>query len=88
VLTTSISNRIILREIIPLNLADIQETMKVDLKAVTPQEIQEAEMFVKMLPKAEEPILSVTDYRTKGIIAKAPSEKVLALEQIISRVQA
>jgi len=85
VLTTSISNRIILKEIIPLNLAEIKETMRVSLENVTPQEVNEAEQFVKMLPPATEDLLSVNDYRVKGI-GKKVSPRVLELEQIIARV--
>jgi hypothetical protein len=85
ILTTSISNRIILKEIIPLNLAEIKETMRVSLENVTPQEVNEAERFVKMLPPATEDLLSVNDYRTKGI-GKKVSPRVLELEQIIAQV--
>ena len=88
VLTLSLSNRIILRELIPLNLQDIKETMKVDLKEVTPKEIGEAEAFVKMLPAAEEELLNVADYRTMGIAERKVSPKVIELEQIISRAKA
>jgi hypothetical protein len=85
ILTTSISNRIILKEIIPLNLAEIKETMRVSLENVTPQEVNEAEQFVKMLPPATEDLLSVNDYRVKGI-GKKVSPRVLELEQIIAQV--
>ena len=85
ILTTSISERIILKEIIPLNLADIRETMRIDLSKVSSQDIAEAENFVKMLPKAEERLLNVDDYRTKGIEGKKVSEKVLELEQILAK---
>jgi hypothetical protein len=88
VLTLSISNRIILRELIPLNLQDVEETMRVDLKEVTPQDIEEAEAFVKMLPPAREELLNVTDYRTMGIAERKVSPKVIELEQIISRAKA
>lgn len=88
VLTLSLSNRIILRELIPLNLQDIEETMRVDLKEVTPQDIEEAEAFVKMLPPAKEELLNVSDYRTIGIAERKVSPKVIELEQIISRAKA
>jgi len=88
VLTLSLSNRIILRELIPLNLQDIKETLRVDLKAVTPQEIEEAEAFVKMLPSAKEELLNVNDYRCIGIEEKKVAPKVIELEQILSRAKA
>jgi hypothetical protein len=84
ILTTSISNRIILKELIPQNLADIQETMKVSLD-VTDKEIAEAEAFIKQLPHAEEDLLYVHDYRIKGIETPKVSPKVLELEAIMSK---
>jgi len=88
VLTLSLSNRIILRELIPLNLQDIKETMKVNIDEVTPQEVEEAEAFVKMLPPAKEELLNVEDYRTIGITERKVPPKVVALEEIISRAKA
>jgi hypothetical protein len=61
--------------------------MKVDLKDVTPQELEEAEAFVKMLPPAKEELLKVNDYRTIGIGEKKESPKVIELEEIISRAK-
>ncbi len=87
ILTVSLSSRIILRELIPLNLQDIKETMMADLKDVTPQELEEAEAFVKMLPPAKEELLSVSDYRTIGISEKKESPKVIELEEIITRAK-
>jgi hypothetical protein len=74
--------------LIPLNLQDIEETMRVDLKEVTPQDIEEAEAFVKMLPPAREELLNVSDYRTLGIGERKVPAKVIELEQIISRAKA
>jgi len=87
ILTTSISNRIILKEIIPLNLADIKETMRIDLAGITEKDVAEAEQFVKQLPTAKESLLYVSDYRVKGIKTKAVSPKVMELEAIISRAK-
>jgi hypothetical protein len=88
ILTTSISNRIILKEIIPLNLADIKETMRIDLSGITEQDIAEAEAFVKQLPIAKESLLNVSDYRVKGVKAKPITPKVMELEQILAKVKA
>lgn len=88
ILTTSISNRIILKEIIPLNLADIKETMRINFGDVTETEIAEAEQFVKMLPVAKQELLYVSDYRTKGITAKRVTPKVMELEAILSKATA
>jgi len=88
ILTTSISQRIILKEIIPLNLADIKETMRIDLTGVTEKDVAEAEQFVKMLPIAKEDLLYVSDYRTRGIKARPVTPKVLELEAILAKVKA
>jgi hypothetical protein len=85
ILTTSISNRIILKELMPLNLADIQETMKVSFEGITDKDIQEAETFIKQLPHATEDLLYVHDYRIKGIETPKVSPKVLELEAIMSK---
>jgi len=87
VLTTSISNRIILKELIPLNLADIRETMRVDLSQITEKDISEAEAFIKQLPPATEQLLYVSDYRTIGIEAPKVSPKVLELEEILAKTK-
>lgn len=87
ILTTSISNRIILKELIPLNIADIRETMKIDLTNLTEKDVQEAEVFIKQLPHAEESLLYVHDYRILGIETPKVSPKVLELEAILSKAQ-
>lgn len=84
-LTVSLSNRIILKELIPENIADIRETMRVDLSGITEKDIQEAESFVKQLPKAEDTLFEVHDYRTKGTEGKQVSPKVLELEAILKK---
>ncbi|MEM2569260.1 MAG: hypothetical protein QXT67_04900 [Candidatus Bathyarchaeia archaeon] len=84
VLTVNLSNRVILKEIIPLNIAEIRETMKVNMDDVSETELAEAEVFIKQLPKATEQLLYVNDYRTLGIEKARVSEKVLELEKIIA----
>lgn len=85
VLTTSISNRIILKELVPLNLADIEETMRVSLENVTEKDVQEAEAFIKQLPTATEDLFYVHDYRIQGLDVKKVSPKVLELEAILAQ---
>lgn len=87
VLTLSLSNRVILKELIPLNIADIRETLKVDLRGITEKDIQEAEAFIKQLPKADENLLYVSDYRTIGIEANKVAPQVLELEAIIEKAK-
>jgi len=87
ILTTSISNRIILKELIPQNLADIRETMKIDFSQVTDKDISEAETFIKQLPKADESLLYMHDYRIKGIETPKVAPQVLELEAILNKTQ-
>jgi len=87
ILTTSVSSRIILKEIIPMNLAQFKETMRVNFSEVTEKDVAEAEQFVKMLPVATESLLNVSDYRTKGIKAQPIAPKVLELEAILSKAK-
>ena len=84
ILTLSMSNRVIIKDIIPLNLLEAKETVRVNIAEVKPEELAEAEAFVKMLPEAEEEQFNVDDYRTLGLEEKPISEKVLELEAIIS----
>lgn len=86
-LTTSLSGRVILKEIIPINLAIIKETLKVNLRAVTPEEIAQAEALIKMLPPATEETLKVKDYRTKGTVKEKVSEKTEELEVIVKKLK-
>jgi hypothetical protein len=87
-LTISQSGRVLLRELIPLNLAEIRETMKVDLSNITDRDIAEAEMFIKQLPEATEDLLYVHDYRVQ-CLEEVPrvSPKVIELEAIISKMK-
>lgn len=85
ILTQSVSGRILLKEIIPLNLAEIRETMRADLSNISEKEMVEAKAFISMLPKATEDLLTVSDYRTVGLGKKVVSSKVLELEEILAQ---
>jgi hypothetical protein len=87
ILTTSISKRILLKEIIPLNLLDQKETMRVSFEGITDKDVQEAEEYLKHLPKASEDLLYVHDYRLQGVEAQKVSPKVLELEAIMSQAE-
>lgn len=90
ILTTSISGRVVLKELIPLNLLETEETMKVSLSDVSEKELAEAKQFVNMLPHAEEDMLTVSDYRIVGLEAgtEVVSEKVLQLEEVLKKLEA
>jgi hypothetical protein len=87
ILTTSISKRILLKEIIPLNLLDQKETMRVSFEGITDKDVQEAEEYLKHLPKATEDLLYVHDYRLQGVEAQKVSPKVLELEAIMGQAE-
>jgi len=84
ILTTSISNRIIIKEIIPSNIARVAETVKIDVANITEKDIAEANAFVSTLPKATEEDLTVKDYRTIGLDQMDLSEKVTELNSLIA----
>jgi len=88
ILTLSASGRIILKEIIPLNLLKLEETLRADLKGLKPEEIAEAEAFIKQLPKvSSEEIFKVNDYRIIGLEEQAIIPQAVELSAIIERMK-
>ena len=86
-LSVNQSNRAVLREIIPMNLAKITETLRVDMDAVTEQDITEAQQLIKMLKQADEEVFIVHDHRTIGLEAiPLESPKVQTLQEILAQV--
>jgi len=86
-LSLNMSNRVILKEIIPLNLAEISETLKVDVATVTEQDITEATALIGQLPLAKEENLMVSDYRTIGLKeGPVESPKVQSLKEILAQM--
>jgi hypothetical protein len=78
---------VILKEIIPLNLAEISETLKVDVATVTEQDITEATALIGQLPLAKEEDLMVSDYRTIGLKeGPVESPKVQSLKEILAQM--
>lgn len=86
-LTVSASNRVVLREVIPTNLAEISETLAIDLSQITDADITESQQLVKMLKQADDAVFNVTDYRTIGLAdVPAESPKVQTLKEILAQV--
>lgn len=77
-LTTSLSGRIILREIVPRNLAVLRETLMVDNSKITEQDVTEAEAFLGQIPEATHEMFDVTDYRASLTVA----EKVQTIKAV------
>ena len=85
-LTQSVSGRIILKEIVPLNLLQLKETLKLDMARITEKDIEEAKGFLHIIPEATEETLKVTDYRVGALnVTPASEEKVLELETILAK---
>ena len=87
-LMVSASNRVVLREIIPTNLAEISETLAIDLSQITDADINESQQLVKMLKQADDAVFSVNDYRTIGLSEQPlESPKVQSLKEILATVK-
>jgi hypothetical protein len=87
-LTVTESRRVVLKEILPLNIADVRETLKVNFEGLTQREIEEAKAFVSTLPDATEEHLVVHDYRTVGVEERTViSEKVEDLSTILEKIK-
>jgi hypothetical protein len=87
-LTTSISGRVILKEIVPKNLAILRETLKVDESKISEKDVQEAEAFLNQIPAATHEQFNVTDYRSELVVSekvKQSTEKVQELEAILAK---
>jgi DNA-directed RNA polymerase subunit RPC12/RpoP len=84
-LTLSESNRILVQNIIPANLAEIRETAKVDLTKINENDLAQAKVFINAIPDATEDTFTAHDYRIEGLEAVArKSENAVALEKILA----
>jgi len=87
-LTLSESNRVLLREIIPQNILELEETMRADLSGVSEKDIEAAKKFVDLLPIPTEDVFVCHDHRAIGVEAvEKPSEKVVELEAILASAE-
>jgi len=80
-LTTLLDGTIILREIIPRNLALLRDVCKVDEKKVTKQDIEAAKALLMQIPEAKQEMFDVDDYR------KAIAEQVKQEQEYAEHVQ-
>jgi len=86
-LALSMSGRVILKEIIPVNLLRLSETLKLDAD-FSERDVEEAVSLIKMLPEASEGVFRVSDYRTVGLAEVEESPKVQSLKEILAKVKA
>jgi hypothetical protein len=87
-LTQSVSGRIIFKEIIPINLLQLKETLKMDMSAITQKDIEEAKGFLNIIPEATEQTLMVSDFRVGALNVTAVSEeKVVELKAILAKAK-
>lgn len=93
-LERSKSGRILFREIIPSNLVSVRETLFVDEKAITAEDVKVAADFIThFVPKATPETFQVNDYRAAwkdGNVPEAPAEpagtKVADIKAIMAMV--
>jgi hypothetical protein len=82
--TVSESGRVLLREIMPANLAFISETMRVDPALMTDKIAADANVWIsKNVPEADESVLTVDDWRAKNVEVPK-SEAVADFEELIA----
>lgn len=93
-LTVSASGRILIREIIPSNLVQVKDTLFLDRKAITTEEVEEAKGFIQtFIPRATKATFEVHDYRaqwkaglsTSGVVAPEP-QKVADIKEIMKQL--
>lgn len=94
-LKISQSSRIILQEIIPLNLVQIKDTLMLNSSEISEKDVLEAKAFVEQfIPGASEETLKVSDYRTAWIdqhIIEKPVEdqgRVVQIREIMAKAKA
>lgn len=86
-LAVTMSGRVVLREIIPVNLALIGETLRINMADITEADVIEAQQLVKILKNADENTFKVSDYRTIGIAERpVESPKVQSFQEILAKV--
>ena len=91
-LGVSMSNDLVLQEIIPENLAVRKgvTTIKVDPDKATAEDVEGAKMLLNNIPLATEETFLVHDYRTNGLVEPVKTEQpeVLELAAILARAKA
>ncbi len=85
ILTVSEDNTVVLKELIPENLVEINtDVIKATKEGITTEEIEEAKAFLKFLPEATSDTFKVSDYRTQYLKEQPTSNtKVQTLEEIL-----
>jgi hypothetical protein len=87
-LTQSVSGRIIFKNIIPINLLQLKETLKLDMSAISQKDIEEAKGFLNIIPEASAETLKVNDYRVGALnVTGVSEEKVVELKAILAKAK-
>jgi len=87
-LTQSVSRRVILKNIIPINLLELKETLKIDMSGITEKDIEEAKGFLHIIPEASEETLKINDYRVGALnVTPVSEEKVVELQTILAKAK-
>lgn len=85
ILTTNEDGTVVLKQLIPDNLVEINaDVLKATKDGISTEEIEEAKQFLKVLPEATAETFKVSDYRTTAL-PEAPTVnvKVQTLEDIL-----
>jgi len=88
ILTTTVTGRIILRQIVPKNLLQEKDTMKFDTEDISKEDIEETKALIKIIPTAGDEQLTTDDYRTIGLDEMEEEEqKVIQLEHLLAKLK-
>lgn len=87
-LTTSVSGRILLREIIPRNLSVLRETLRVNAAEISEKDVKEAEAFLRQIPEATHEMFDVEDYRAQLVVPEIKEVKAKAQVQELKSILA
>lgn len=94
-LKVSVSGRVILQEIVPVNLVQLKQTLMLNTGEISETDVTEAQAFVEQfLPTASEDNLKVNDYRTAWVdshIIEKPKEdemRVVLIHNIVAGAKA
>jgi len=87
-LTHTLSNRVVLKEIIHMNILELEETMRCDTSQVRPDEIERAKKLVANIPPPTEEVFICHDHRAIGVEQTGNlSDKVVELEAILRQAE-
>jgi len=85
-LTVGEDARVVLNELVPTNLLEVEETLRMDISGIRPELVEQAKALLANIPRADETVFQVDDYRAQvagAEPAKAAPAKTRDLEEIL-----